>query len=125
MNPNDPYGHGCNPLIEAEDQPHGIEHFTADGVYIRQGVVAKAGTIIPQHSHVYPHMTMLVKGSMTVWEDDVLVGNRIAPDGIYIKPGVKHAFKTLEDDTIFYCIHNVSRTGKVEIKEEHHLVGVK
>lgn len=121
MNPDDPYGEGCNPLVLAPEQPHGIEHFTADGVYIRQGVVAKAETLIPQHSHRYGHFTMLAKGSMRVWADDKLLGDFKAPTGVFIKANVKHKLLTLEDDTVFYCIHNTARTGKVEIAEEHHL----
>lgn len=122
MNPNDPKDEGCNVLTLAGEQPHGVEHYTADGVYIRQIVIAKKNSIIPQHSHVYGHMTMLVKGGITVWEDGVLKGNHVAPSGIFIKAGVKHRFLTLEDDTILYCIHNISRTGEVEIAEEHQVL---
>lgn len=122
MNSNDPKGEGCNVLVPAGEQPHGVEHYTADGVYIRQIVVAKANSLIPQHSHVYSHMTMLVKGSIRVWENGILKGDRAAPTGIFIKAGIKHSFLTLEDDTILYCIHNISRKGSVEIKEEHQVL---
>lgn len=121
MNPNDPEGEGCNALNPATNQPHGAIHYTADGVYIREINVDDAGTLIPQHSHVYPHTTMLVKGSIRVWEDGKLIGDRVAPTGIFIKAGVKHSFLTLENNTILYCIHNVSRTGDVEVKEGHHI----
>lgn len=119
MKENDPYGTGCNPLVALDEQPTGVEHFTADGVYIRQIVVKKKDSLIPQHAHAYDHMTMLVKGSIRVWEDGKEIGERVAPTGVYIKAGVKHSFQTLEDDTVLYCIHNTSRTGAVEIQEEH------
>lgn len=125
MNPNDPEGHGCNVYHEAVEQPLATEHYTADDVYIRQCVVPKKDSLIPQHSHTYPHMTMLAKGSMRVWKDGVLLGDEVAPKAIFIEAGTKHGFQTLEDDTIFYCIHNVMRTGQVEIDKKHEIVGKK
>lgn len=125
MNPNDPFGEGCNVALEHGEQPHCVEHFTADGVYVRQIVVKKKGSLIPQHAHAYDHLTMIVKGSVKVWEDGVPKDDRKAPDSIYIKAGTKHGFLTLEADTILYCIHNVSRTGQVEISDEHQISGDK
>ncbi len=116
---------GCEVLHASDEQPHTVAHHTADGIYIMEIVVPKAHSLIPQHSHVYDHTTMLVKGKIKVWEDGKFIGDKIAPTGIFIKAGVKHSFLTLEDDTILYCIHNVTRTGEVEIKEEHQIVGEK
>lgn len=122
MNPNDPFGKGCNLLTLSDDQPSGVEHYTADGVYIRQIVVKNANSIIPQHSHVYDHMTMIVKGSVRIWKDGDLIGERTAPDGVFIPAHAKHAFLTLQDDTVLYCIHNMLHTGKIEIDEEHQIL---
>ena len=124
MNSNDPFGVGCNVAGAPCEQPHTVEHVTAAGVYIRQIVVKKKDSLIPQHAHAYDHTTLLVKGSVRVWEDRVYKGERIAPCGIYIRAGVKHGFRTLEDDTILYCIHNAARLGHVEVSGEHQLGGV-
>lgn len=111
--------------VAAEHQPYGIDMRTVDDVHIRQIVVPKEGSLMPQHSHVHPHTTMVVKGAVRVWENGELTGDFIAPTGILIKAGVKHTFLTLEDDVILYCIHNVSRTGEIEVAEEHQIVGEK
>jgi quercetin dioxygenase-like cupin family protein len=122
MNPNDKDGEGCNKVVYKDElQPEYVEHYTADNVYIMQINIPKKDSLVPQHSHAYDHMTILAKGSVRIWEDGVDKGIRTAPSSIFIKAGVKHTFCTFEDDTLLYCIHNISRTGKVEIAEEHLL----
>lgn len=116
---------GCEVLHAADEQPHTVEHITSDGVYIMHIVIPKAQSLVPQHSHVYDHTTMVAKGKVKVWEDGKFMGDKVAPASIFIKAGAKHSFLTLEDNTILYCIHNVSRTGEVEIAEEHQIVGEK
>lgn len=105
------------------EQPYGVEIHGADGVFIKQMIIPKAGTLVPQHSHTYDHTWMLALGSARLWEDGRLVGDKKSPCGITIKAGTKHTFMSLEDNTIGYCIHNVSRTGDVEIVEEHQFEG--
>ena len=102
-------------------QPDTIEFHSVDGVFIKSMGLPKAGIVVPQHSHVYAHLSMLARGSVRVWCDDELLGDFIAPRGIHIKAGAKHTFVSLEPDTLIYCIHNVSRTGEVEILERHEL----
>lgn len=58
---------------------------------------------------------------MRAWKDGVLLGDFTAPHFIFIPAHTKHRFQTLEDGTIMWCIHNISRTGAVEIAEEHQL----
>ena len=112
--------HGLKPA--AKQPPDDVEFFTEDGVFIKQMYIAKAGTVIPQHSHKYDHTSMLATGSVRVWADGKLIGDRVAPIGIPIKAGVKHAFLSLEDKTIIYCVHRLHETAGVEILEEHNLV---
>lgn len=118
---------GCNTLKRADEQPvGGVEYSTADGVNIMQITVPLKDTIVPQHSHEYDHTTLLTNGKIKIWQESERIGSmtiRKAPDMIYIKAGVKHTFQTLEDNTILYCIHNISRNGIVEVKEEHQIVG--
>lgn len=106
----------------AEEQPHGVEIHMADDVFIKQMVIPRAGTFVPQHSHNYDHTSMLAVGSVRAWVDGVLKGDFQAPTGILIEAGTKHTFMALEDNTVLYCIHNVSRTGLIEIDEEHQIV---
>ena len=64
-----------------------------------------SGTIIPQHAHAYDHTSMLAKGSIRAWADDVLLGEFEAPYPMFIRAHVKHTFMSLENDTLIYCIH--------------------
>lgn len=107
------------PLVE---QPPVVEFHTADGLFIKQMYVAKAGTLIPQHSHAWDHTSMLARGSVRVWVGGVIKGEHVAPTGIFIEAGVKHLFQTLEDETIVYCIHNLHGEDAVRVLAEHQLV---
>jgi len=89
----------------------------ADGVFIKEMRIPKSGTLVPQHSHEYDHTSFVAKGSVTCEGKTYH-----APFPIYIKAGVKHMFQSLEDDTLVLCIHNVSRAGHVEVREEHQIV---
>lgn len=112
----------CGLHAAVDQPPDDVEFFTADDVFIKQMFIAKAGTIIPQHSHKYDHISMLATGSVRVWADGKLVGDHVAPAGIDIKAGVKHAFLALEDKTVIYCVHRLHKAERVEILEEHQIV---
>lgn len=117
----DPCGNGCE-LCRADDQPFGVETFSADGVVVKQMVIPKSGTIVPQHSHPYDHLSMLAKGRVKAWAGTEYLGEHEAPHGFNIAAGVKHTFLSLEDDTILYCVHNLSRKGVIEHNDDHHIV---
>lgn len=101
--------------LPEDDQPPVVEIKMADGIFIKQMLIARSGTFIPQHVHPYDHTSMLAVGSVRLWKDGVLDGDYTAPTGILITAGIAHMFMALSDNTIVYCIHNVSRTGAVEI----------
>lgn len=103
------------------NQPPEIEWAIEDGIFIKQMYLEKKGTVVPQHSHEYDHVSMLAVGSVAVWVDGVLIGEMKAPKPITIKAHKKHTFMSLEDGTTIYCIHNISRTGEVDIHEEHQI----
>lgn len=109
-------------FVKAYEQPHGVEVHLVDDVFVKQMVVAKAGTFIPQHVHKYDHLSMLAVGSVKLWEDGRYTGEVKAPSGIVIKAGVRHMFQTTEDNTIVYCIHNAARADFAAIEEEHQVV---
>jgi hypothetical protein len=105
----------CNSCaVSAQCQPYGAEFLAADGVFIKEMRIPFRDTLVPQHSHAHDHTSYLAKGSVEC------NGVRYdAPAPIYIPAGVKHMFRSLEDDTLVLCIHNVSRTGAVEVLEEN------
>jgi hypothetical protein len=108
-------------------QPFGVEIHTADGIFIKQMVIPKAGTLVPQHSHTYDHTTMLAKGAVHVGVPDAEIPNMRhwklyqAPAGIFIPAGVKHMFRSLDDGCILYCIHK-ERDGGAAVLDPHELV---
>jgi hypothetical protein len=108
----------CSLCIE---QPPEWEHITIDGVFIKQMLLKDAGTMVPQHAHRYDHTSMLATGSVRMWKDGQFVADFVAPAPIFIKADAKHTFQSLEANTLIYCIHNVSRTARVEIVAEHQL----
>ncbi len=104
-------------------KPYGIEVHECDGIFLKQMFIPQRDTWIPQHSHAYDHLSMLVKGSVFVWKDGVLDKQYRAPAGILIKAGVKHLFRSLEDETEIWCVHNLHGEAMVKILEEHQLLG--
>lgn len=106
--------------LEPVDLPE-VEFAMADGIFIKQMAMDRAGIIVPQHAHSYDHVSMLAAGSVRLWRDGELVGDFIAPMPIHISAGTKHKFMSLEPGTVVYCIHRIDRTGQVEIAEEHQL----
>lgn len=102
--------------------PDDIEFQTIDDIFIKVMKIAKAGTVIPQHSHVYEHGSFVASGAIRLWQDGILDADYHAPTLICIKAGVKHLFQALEDNTAVLCLHNVSRKEIVEILERHELV---
>lgn len=103
------------------EQPPEVSFATEDGIFIKQMYCKDAFTVVPQHSHEYNHVSMLAVGSVRVWSNGKVIGDFKAPCPITIKARTKHTFLTLEPGTTIYCIHNISRTGEVDIHEEHVL----
>jgi hypothetical protein len=109
-------------LIRAPEQPYGVEIYTKDGIFIKQYVIPMAKTIIPQHSHYWDHITMLVAGEVAVWKGGIFDKIYTAPCGIEIQEGIEHLFETRKDETILYCIHNLHSEKAVKILAEHQIV---
>lgn len=102
-------------------QPHGVEIKMADGIFVKQMILDAAGTVVPQHSHTYEHLSMLALGRILVWKDGIFFGEFSAPTGIPIAAHAKHTFVSISDQVIIYCIHNIERSGEVDIHAEHQL----
>jgi len=103
-------------MIDPVDIPD-VEFTIQDNIFIKQMLLKRIGTFVPQHSHSYEHASMLAYGSVRVWQNDELVGDFKAPVPINIPAGVKHTFMNLEPNTVVYCIHNIERTGVVDIHD--------
>lgn len=91
--------------------------YDADDIAIRQIVVPYKGMRVLQHSHAYDHITLLTNGAVRLFVEGEDAGVIAAPKPITIRAGTKHTFEALEDNTVLYCIHNVMRTGKIDVLE--------
>lgn len=108
--------------LPAEEQPIETNIKIADDIFVKSILVRKAGTLIPQHSHKFDHISLISAGAVTVYCDDGCIGTFEAPNHVLIKAGVKHLFSTRLDNTVISCIHRIDRTGEIEITEEHQVV---
>lgn len=104
------------------EQPIETKFEMVDGIASVLTQIRKAGTYVPQHSHEYAHISALVSGKVDVWKDDVFLGSFASPHQIVIEAHARHLFRAMEDNTTILCIHNVSRSGEIEIFEEHQIV---
>jgi hypothetical protein len=107
-----------------DQPPPDIAITIADGVFVKAIKIARMGTLIPQHAHVYEHSSVVAMGAIRVWRDGEFLGDFRALTAIVIPACAKHLFQALEDNTVVFCVHNVERSlGAVEIAEEHQIVG--
>ena len=104
-----------------DEQPVTADLKLTDDLFIKTAVVQLAGTVIPTHAHAYDHVTLLAVGRMSVWADDVPLGEFTGPTGILIRARVKHRMLTLTDGVVFACVHVLHGTDDVEIHEEHQI----
>src|SRR4051812_4164940 len=107
-------------MKRAEHQPTSDLTLYA-GIFVKTWAVRDAGTMLPQHSHQWPHLTLVVSGSVRVWRDHELMGDFTAPETIKIPALAKHMFQTLAGNTVLACIH-ASEAAEIEIAEEHQIV---
>lgn len=78
-------------------------------IWIRSNYYPNAGDEMQGHFHKFDHVTFLVNGSVEVTVEGEGKGARIfeAPTFIKLAKDKKHKFKTLEPDTVWYCIYAV------------------
>ena len=111
-------------FIKAPRQPISSDVLIADEVWAKPFRVPDAHTFLPQHSHSYGHVSVIVRGSVRVACEGMIIGSIKAPGAIVIEAKKKHMFETLEDDTIILCCHNIRDGETIEIHEENHIQGV-
>jgi len=107
-------------MKRAEHQPVGSLVLYA-GIFCKTWYVADAGTLLPQHAHDHPHLTMVIKGAVRVWRDEVMQGDWQAPTTLKIPAQTLHSFLTLTDDVVLACIHAVGDTEEPDVFAEHNL----
>lgn len=56
------------------------------------------------HSHHFDHVTLLIKGSVSVSVEGGPEKEFHAPTFVVVKKDKSHKFTALEDDTVYYCV---------------------
>jgi len=111
---------GCTNVFEPlAEQPHSSE-LTIDGAFIKTLVLPNIGMIVPQHAHASAHLTIVVRGSVRVWVNNLLLGMYRAPASLLIGAGDMHHFEVIRPDTLLRCVHG----APVEVIAENSVPGV-
>jgi hypothetical protein len=112
-------------MKRAPNQPETVSVSVYAGIYMKVYRVPDADTLIPQHSHKFPHLTALLQGRVRVWRedgDDDGPREYCAPSVIRIPAHAMHSFLTLTP-VVLACIHNADHLEADEpaVAAEHHL----
>ena len=108
-------------MKRADPQPYEVDFSCADGIFVKSVAIAKSGTLLPQHAHVWDHTSFIARGRVSVWIDDTRLGEFAAPSHVLIRKGCFHRFLTLEDETVILCMHNLHGAEAVAVMAEHEL----
>ena len=93
-----------------------INHFFMDGVYIREMKMYK-GTVVIGAIHKHLHMCFLLKGHLTVVNEDGITEHK-APCRIESTPGIKRVLYAHEDSIWFNTHKNPSNTEDIKQLEK-------
>jgi len=114
-------------MNRAEHQPEQVELALYAGVFVKLWSVREAGTLLPQHAHEHPHLTLIMRGAVRAWRGEEMLGDYRAPAVIRIPADTLHNFLTLTNDVALACIHNadhldgdgpaVSQEARLELED--------
>lgn len=110
-------------MKRAEHQPETVSVCIYAGIYVKQWRVPDRGTLVPQHSHSWPHISYILSGVVRVWREDEHLGDFVGPCSVKIPALRKHSFLTLSDNAVILCLHNADHLDHDEpaVTQEHVL----
>lgn len=79
------------------------------GVYCKVWSIPRASFALEQHAHDWPHITLVINGSVRVMRGNGVVRDYVAGDVIKIPARQTHAFVTLSDNVQLACVHAINR----------------
>ena len=112
-------------MKRAVNQPETLDLGIYAGVFIKTWTVRDRGTLLPQHSHEFPHISYIVSGAVRIWREDEQPRDFVGPCPVKVPALAKHKFLTLSDNVVILCIHNADHAdpdGEPAIAEENNLV---
>jgi quercetin dioxygenase-like cupin family protein len=81
--------------------------------WVKQMLFEKQGHKHKGHEHTFDHQSLLAAGSVECTVNGAVSVHK-APTIIYIRAGLTHGFKALEDNTVMYCVHPLRDGERVE-----------
>lgn len=91
-------------LTKKSPIPNMAESGFFGNVWIRKLYFPTTGTTHNGHSHIHDHLSLLVKGSVTVEIDGYAPQTYVSPTFITIKADDHHKITAIEDDTLWFCV---------------------
>jgi quercetin dioxygenase-like cupin family protein len=91
------------------------------GIFAKTWTVRDRGTLLPQHSHVWSHISYIVSGVVRVWCGDEQLGDFAAPCAIKIAAHEPHTFLTMTDNVTILCLHNADHLDETGEPTVHTL----
>ena len=73
-------------------------------IWVRQNILEKENESYPGHKHYFDHVTLLVKGKVSVEVEGHDLKEFQAPTFIVIKKEHQHKITALTDDVLYYCV---------------------
>lgn len=108
------------------EQPENV-FWHVGNIFVKKIYLAKKGFCTIGHSHTYDHMTLVVKGAVSI-QVDGKAREFHENESIEIASRRHHAITALEDDTMLLCIHDTRGMELEELavpfdysKETHHV----
>ena len=91
-------------------------------IWIRKHLFNKKGDHIEGHKHYFDHVSLLVKGSVTVQIPGEEKRTFHAPTFIAIRKDTEHAIVAEQDDTVWYCVFAIRNPMGEVIDDEQDII---
>jgi gentisate 1,2-dioxygenase len=93
------------------------KNFKALNLYGRGMMFLNNGDVTQGHRHPYDHVTIVARGSVSVFVDGIT--EILHEDQVFITPaGALHKFTSLADNTALWCIHQMRTPEGILIEAE-------
>lgn len=87
------------------------------GIFLKQWSVPAGDVSLEQHTHSWPHLTLVMSGSVRVTRGDGDMRTYVAGDVIRVPAGQSHGFVTMSGDVRLACIHAINRADPDKLED--------
>jgi quercetin dioxygenase-like cupin family protein len=87
------------------------------GIFCKVWSIPCAGSGLEQDAHDWPHITLVVSGSVRLTRGNGIVRDYVAGDVIQIPARQLHGFVTLTDNVQLACLHAINRADPKTLTE--------